>query len=422
MRRMSQGALLAAILVALSPASAAAVLSPNTTVDEYDDPAPMGSDCSLREAVEAANTDGVFGGCSDTDNDDEGVSLDAGSIYVLTRDGIDDTNVAGDLDIKNEGLGLNAFSGDVTIRGDMDMVGDDRVVDVQSTAPGFGLLAVTIRDGRADTAFANGGGVRTAAPAGDSSHISLSTITANRANAHGGGLEVGGSGLVFVENTTISGNLAGGDGGGIDHSGGGTILVKNSTVTDNTADSEMAGGETGGGIVSFGVTTETRLYNSIVAGNHDLSGPAGFAPDCKEHLGGAQLLSETHNLIGTTTGCEGISAGTADIRNADPLLAPLALNRPGNLRNTATHALLPGSPARDAGDPASCEDTDQTNTPRPIGSACDIGAFEADLVPKAAAATLPAAGTPPVAKKRCKKKKRHAAAAKKKKCKKKKRK
>jgi hypothetical protein len=43
-------------------------------------------------------------------------------------------------------------------------------------------------------------------------------------------------------------------------------------------------------------------------------------------------------------------------------------------------ALLPGSPAIDAGDDSVCPPTDQRGVARPQGLACDIGAFE--LAPK----------------------------------------
>lgn len=64
-----------------------------------------------------------------------------------------------------------------------------------------------------------------------------------------------------------------------------------------------------------------------------------------------------------------------------PMLGPLA----DNGGPTWTHALLPGSPAIDAGDPALCEATDQRGVARPKNGdgdgnpVCDIGAFEADF-------------------------------------------
>jgi hypothetical protein len=62
----------------------------------------------------------------------------------------------------------------------------------------------------------------------------------------------------------------------------------------------------------------------------------------------------------------------------DPLLEPLADN--GGL--TLTHALRPGSPAIDRGTGVTsatffdCPKTDQRGVTRPMGMACDVGAFE----------------------------------------------
>ena len=63
--------------------------------------------------------------------------------------------------------------------------------------------------------------------------------------------------------------------------------------------------------------------------------------------------------------------GTAIITD-DPFLGPLADN--GGF--TQTHALGAGSSAIDAGDPSFCPATDQRGVVRPIGSGCDIGAYE----------------------------------------------
>jgi VCBS repeat-containing protein len=93
----------------------------------------------------------------------------------------------------------------------------------------------------------------------------------------------------------------------------------------------------------------------------------------------------TITTVGTnlsdTSECFGGSPG-GNIVAADVGLAPLAINSPGT---TATHALLPGSPAIDGvtGSPSECTSvapTDQRGVARPqavAGAArCDIGAFE----------------------------------------------
>ena len=72
---------------------------------------------------------------------------------------------------------------------------------------------------------------------------------------------------------------------------------------------------------------------------------------------------------------------TGSLNNTDPKLGPLA-NHGGP---TLTMALLPGSPAIDAGDTTAAPTTDQRGLPRPYGQAADIGAFEYWLTAQAAA-------------------------------------
>jgi hypothetical protein len=60
----------------------------------------------------------------------------------------------------------------------------------------------------------------------------------------------------------------------------------------------------------------------------------------------------------------------------DPKLGPLA----DNGGPTLTMALLPGSPAIDAGSTSTAPATDQRGFPRPAGLTTDIGAFEYDSV------------------------------------------
>jgi hypothetical protein len=67
----------------------------------------------------------------------------------------------------------------------------------------------------------------------------------------------------------------------------------------------------------------------------------------------------------------------------DALLAPLASNGGA----TQTRALLAGSPAFNAANPATpgsggsaCAVTDKRGVIRPLGLACDMGAFEAGML------------------------------------------
>lgn len=228
--------------------------------------------------------------------------------------------------------------------------------------------------------------------------IDGSTFSGNTGST-GGGIARN-RGNLTVTNSTISGNTAtngGFAGGGIFDAGGfvASMLLVNCTISDNTATPPGAGG----GIANNGViggSLETKLANTIVAGNH-----AGSDLDFE---GG--VLSAGFNLIGDTTGL------TVDLNSdttgdqmgvANPHLGALANN--GGF--TQTHALLSGSPAIDAGNPAAsdgsgvhCRTTDQIGTTRPVdgdgsGSArCDIGAFEVAVVPTTPTPTRTATPTP----------------------------
>jgi hypothetical protein len=150
---------------------------------------------------------------------------------------------------------------------------------------------------------------------------------------NGGGFasELAGSRL---ENCTIAGNTAtGGQGGGV--YAGGSNYIHSCTVASNAA----AGLGNGGGIYCSG---SPRIQNTIVALNNSAGDVSGnFTGD--------------HNLI-----------------SIEPRLAPLA----DNGGPTLTMALYPDSPAINAGILVPGITTDQRGTPRPVGGAADIGAFE----------------------------------------------
>jgi len=84
------------------------------------------------------------------------------------------------------------------------------------------------------------------------------------------------------------------------------------------------------------------------------------------------LTSEGYTLIQNTSGSTIVGDETGNIYGAEPLLGPLQ----DNGGPTWTHALLPGSPAIDAGNSGDTLAFDQRGIHRPQGLAPDIGAFE----------------------------------------------
>ena len=198
-----------------------------------------------------------------------------------------------------------------------------------------------------------------------------STISGNTALA-GGGLQFIGIDPITITNTTISGNRAATDGGGI-----GTldynrprITINHSTIVSNTADYDADDDGQGGGLVA-NARAVFNIANSIVAANQD---PGGQTPDCAivSPRDGGGIYSQGYNLIGDTTGCAMVTL-TTDLLNQNAWLEPLA----GNGGATQTHALRLFSPAIDAIPAASCVlPTDQRGVTRPLGAACDIGAYE----------------------------------------------
>jgi CSLREA domain-containing protein len=87
------------VLAALAPRAGAATVIPNTGADDYD-PVTPDANCSLREAIQAGNVFGDFGGCLYTGGDVGSVTilLSGGVTYerTLTDAAEEDTNATGD--------------------------------------------------------------------------------------------------------------------------------------------------------------------------------------------------------------------------------------------------------------------------------------------------------------------------------------
>ncbi len=343
------------------------------------------ADCSLREAIGAAN---ALPG-ADT------VTVPAGT-YTLSIAGTgEDANATGDLDITSP-LTINGAGAASTI---IDGGSIDRVIEVRPGAT-VGINAVTIQNGNPGAGFGAAGILNSGTLT-----LTNSTVTDNTGENFGGGIynigtltlvdttvsdnillgsnNSGGGGGIYstgtltLTRTTVSGNSTIGRGGGILGQDP-TINIINSTVSGNTA---LNGGgvfnrfgtvnftnttianniatDNGGGVWNFGGTL--TLSNSILA----INTAATAADDC---AGGISSLGYN---IASDASC--VLAGTGDLNSTNSMIGPLASNG----GPTMTHALLLGSPAIDLVPLSSCGvTTDQRGVARPQGAGCDSGSYE----------------------------------------------
>jgi hypothetical protein len=348
-----------------TPAHGAALYPTRT-----DDPAPdacLPTDCSLREAVIAADTSPGF----------DFVQLSAGR-YVLQRPiGVADTPQTGDLDVTEQGgvtsptlmvLGVGAAGTSIDARA------LDRVFDIASGSY-LVVYSLTIRNGDARPGFvghAHGGGIHNHGRLG----LFWSAITSSTSEFAqgitwgGGGLTNATGALAEISDVTIARNATNGCGGGIEN--GGDLLLQNVTVSGNRSREGAGRALSNGGSAErgcfFGGGT-ARIVNTILA--------SPTAPGCA-----GTVTSLGHNLA-TDVSC-------ARTPSSGDLVQPFAgltprLDADGYVW---IYDLGVTSPALDAGSGPStvgtigCSPFDQVFTRRPVdgngdGTAvCDIGAVE----------------------------------------------
>ena len=220
--------------------------------------------------------------------------------------------------------------------------------------------------------FSGGGIANSASDAAANLIITNSTISDNSATANdGGGILNEAAGTVLsiasltFSNSTLSGNSATGNGGAISNTADASPNVARATITNSTISDNSATGM-GGGIYNQAVA-EFQIGSTIL--NAGSSGVNIF--------NGGNATSLGYNLSSDDGG--GVLIGTGDQINTDPMLGPLQ----DNGGPTFTHALLPGSPAIDAGDPAFAPppsfDQRGPGFDRVSGSRIDIGSFEVQV-------------------------------------------
>ncbi|HYC00566.1 MAG TPA: choice-of-anchor Q domain-containing protein [Candidatus Limnocylindrales bacterium] len=286
------------------------------TLDDHDDGTCSKLDCTLREAMNAAN------------------KLAGGIIRF---------SVSGTITLQDE---LPTVAADMTIDGEGQNVtisGNDAVrvfsVDQDTT---LSLSRLTVADGSAD----EGGAIRC-----DACFLNIDrcTLRGNFASSSGGAIYT--TGATSISNSTFVGNVATGAGGAIHDLSAGQVTATHVTFADNVASTGNALCGTGGFF--------STLLNSIVVGG-------GGSNCCDVSVFGEHSVS-------TDASCGGATQVSAAAINLDPA------GLQDNGGPTRTIAVLPPSAAIDAADGAACAAApvgavDQRGYDR-VG-ACDIGAFE----------------------------------------------
>jgi hypothetical protein len=303
--------------------------------------------------------------------DDDGTSIIGPGADLLTVDGKDPNNHSRVFEVHNASASLSGL----TISG-----GRANAVGLADSGGGLynggGDVSMTDVVVSGNHSSADGGGLFNVA--GTLTLLNV-TISGNSADSDGAGVFNGISGTLSLTNSTIDNNSANADGGGLTNLGG-TAMITNATFGGNSA-------LFGGGLFNSGPTSSLTVINATFSDNiargdsGDGKGDGGGLAD----EGGSATLTNTIvanstrgdilKTNGTISGSHNLvqdgSGGLPDTITADPLLAPLG-DYGGSTR---TYALLPGSPAIDAGlsIPGSVA-ADQRS--EPMSGQRDIGAFE----------------------------------------------
>ena len=353
-----------------------------TTVDDHDDGACTSGDCTLREAINAANAQ-------------------SGDDTIAFRPG-----VIGTIQLKSE---LPLVSTNMVIAGPAANLVTVRrntgaayrifvVTNAPSLGPNVTISGLTITNGLAPpgaVAADSGGGILN-----DRSTLTVRNCVLSNNASNGGSFSYGGGimnseGTLMVDRCTFSGNTAY-YGGGIANrrvnlANVGLVTVSNSTFVANTAgygngifngaensgriatinathctfSGNSAPGSFGGGVysdVANSATASIALSHCTFAGNGASQGSSIYSFNFNAianvtlrsnifvSSGASNLVNDGGSMtslgynLSNDAGAGILNSGT-DIVNTDPLLAPLASNG----GPTRTHALLSGSPAIDKG-------------------------------------------------------------------------
>lgn len=305
------------LILGISGKAVAANFQVTKTADTND--GACNADCSLREAIAAANSSAA------NDTIDFTLNL-VGSTFTLTL---------GEIQLANNGtLSINGFGANaLTVSGN----NSSRIFYVPNSA-NVTISGLTLTGGNGvGTGSTSGGAIRS-----DHSTVVLDGvhITDNSFNVSGAGAFFGNLSIVTIRNSTFSNHSCNCSTLSLQASG---VTIVNSTFY-NIVSGHILIEMTGGGValrnstvtsqVAIGGMTSFSFGNSII--NHFIRSTLSNG-----------ITSQGNNLVldTSTVGSQPITYNASDILNAAPQYGTLQ----NNGGKTPTMALLAGSPAIDAG-------------------------------------------------------------------------
>ncbi len=345
---------LVAFSVFTCPASATDIY-----VDSYAQSPGGPGDCTLGEAIQAANTDSAVDGCSAGSGADI-IYLPAGTYLLTTADNTTQgDNALPDINSTIAVIGMGSDRGDtlITTGG-----AAGRVFHI-SPAAILSLENLTLNNGTATSGYI-GGAIhnnqatlnvsncqilhsRAVSGGGISNVVGTLTITDSFLSGNSAVTDTGGGiynsgGTVNIVNSVISLNYASSDGGGIYTAANGIVNISSSTVKENTAtdaggglynndgtiditsstfSGNLAGDGAGGGIYSGSFQAILNISNSTFSGNSAATAGGGIG-----NLGGT--LTAAHITVygnSSNTG-GGIANGEGMITLKNSIIAGNTIN------------------------------------------------------------------------------------------------
>jgi CSLREA domain-containing protein len=308
-------ALAGLLTMALPAAAGAATIPVNSTADENTAAVDNGN-CTLREAISAANLNGAIDVCPAGDLTPDTISLPSGTYALTLSTFSNDDNSTGDLDID---LG----QGSVTIDGPdsgtpatitQTLATPERILHATTNSTNTLTLSDVVVTGGNGTSSGFGGGVLLSQ--NNSLTVEDSEISGNSATG-GAGISDSTGGTTTITDSIIRGNSAVNSsaqsvpGGGISASGGAVTisgsLIANNTATGNSTSTSAGVNVEGGGVdMAFGSTLTIR--DSTISGNSATATSPTAGPDAN---GGGIDSGSIVSITNTTFSGNSVSSADA---------------------------------------------------------------------------------------------------------------